>query len=107
MECREAQKLVNSFIEDKLDSRKLADFLEHIENCESCREELSIQFLVKEGMQRLEDGNMFDLQSELLQKLEAARRRIKHRKMFARVLYYGELAAILIILILTIMVIVL
>ena len=35
-----------------------------MQECPGCKEELVIQFLVTEGMQRLEDGDAFDLQRE-------------------------------------------
>lgn len=107
MECREAERLVKTFIEDKMAPKEMEKFLEHIEHCESCKEELSIQFLVAEGMLRLEEGNTFDLQSELLHRLELAKKRIQRRNVMKRVVYYAELAAIGIILILTILVVLL
>ncbi len=107
MDCREAQRLVGNFIEDTLESKKLPDFLEHVESCEACKEELSIQFLVHEGLQRLGEGSTFDLQYELQQKLESAKRRVRRKKRLAKALYYGELGAILLILTVTIMVMVL
>ncbi|NLL79814.1 MAG: zf-HC2 domain-containing protein [Clostridiales bacterium] len=107
MECREAERLVGKFIDDEMDSVELSDFLEHVEHCGSCMEELSIQFLVEEGMHRLEEGNTFDLQNELLSRLDAARKQVMRRKTVFKALYYGEMAAIILILILTIVVIIL
>ncbi len=46
------------------------------------REELEIQFLVSEGIQRLEDGSAFDLQTELEQRLAAAGQKIKFHNGF-------------------------
>ena len=105
MECREAERLVKTFIEDKMTPRETEEFLEHIGQCESCKEELSIQCLVAEGMLRLEEGNTFDLQSELLHRLELAKKRMQRRNVMKRVAYYAELAAIGLILILTILVV--
>lgn len=107
MECREAERLIETFIDDKMDGRQLENFLEHIESCSACKEELSIQFLVAEGMHRLEEGNTFDLQSELLHRLDMAHKRVQRRRMLRKLLYYSEMAMIFLILILTIMVIVL
>ena len=76
-ECKEFEKLIPGFIGRKLDFPTLKRFYEHWERCGECREELSIQFLVAEGMQRLEDGNAFDLQSELRERLDETRRKIK------------------------------
>lgn len=54
-ECKEFEKLIPGFIGRKLDFPTLKRFYEHWERCGECREELSIQFLVAEGMQRLEE----------------------------------------------------
>ncbi len=86
-ECKEFEKLIPGFIGRKLDFPTLKRFYEHWEHCGECREELSIQFLVSEGMQRLEDGNAFDLQSELEQRLEETRRKISFNSAF---LYIGS-----------------
>ena len=40
-------------------------FIAHIESCQECMEEVSIQFLITEGMNRLEQGDTFELKKEL------------------------------------------
>lgn len=93
MECREFERLIPGFLKRELDYPALKRFYEHRESCGECREELSIQFLVAEGMQRLEEGNAFDLQFELGQRLEETRRKIRVNSAF---LYFGtalEIAA--------------
>ena len=57
MDCKQAEKIIPSFLRKDLEGRKLAQFVEHIEDCPECREELSIQFLVTEGMEKLEEGS--------------------------------------------------
>ena len=54
MNCKEVEKKIFSFLQDDLDGRNLAEFVEHIDECPECMEELSIQFLVAEGMDQLE-----------------------------------------------------
>ena len=54
MTCKEVEKWIPLFLRDDLDTDDLREFMEHIDKCEECREELSIQFLVQEGMARLE-----------------------------------------------------
>ncbi len=77
MECKEFERLIPLFLADKLDYFTLKQFDEHMDQCEACREELVIQFLVTEGIQRLENGDAFDLQKELNTRLEEARRKLK------------------------------
>ena len=80
MNCKEADKLIPLFLDDDLDNRELADFLSHVEACADCKEELTIQFLVKVGMKRLEDGNTFNLRNELDALLLDANKRLTTRK---------------------------
>ena len=77
MNCKDAEKKIPYFLSDELDGGRLEEFIGHVESCPECREELSIQFLVAEGLDRLERGSNFNLQEELLMKLEDAQRRVR------------------------------
>lgn len=79
MDCKEEEKLIPAFLQDELDSKAMEEFIEHIKNCPECNEELSIQFLVSEGLERLESGNNFNLQNALFMKLEDAKHQVKVR----------------------------
>ncbi len=80
MNCKETEKMISLFLQDELEGKNLEQFVEHIEQCPECKEELSIQFLVSEGMERLEEGNNFNLQNALADRLENAKSHIRvHR----------------------------
>lgn len=85
MNCKEFEKLIPLFIDRKMDFRMLKRFGEHMDCCPKCKEELDIQFLVKEGMQRLEEGDAFDLQNELEQRVAEAKRKVKMNYRFMRI----------------------
>ena len=70
----------------------LADFLVHIDNCPECKEEVTIQFLVRVGMQRLEDGNTFNLVRELDRELAEAKKKMHRRKTLVLISYVLEIA---------------
>lgn len=93
MDCIEFEKLIPGFIEKTLDYPSLKRFVEHMEQCGNCKEELTIQFLVTEGTQRLEDGGAFDLQKELNQRLAEAKRRLKIHGRFLKLGIAMELIA--------------
>lgn len=99
MTCKDAEKLIPIFINNELNYRELEQFIDHIEDCPDCKEEMSIQFLITEGMVRLEDGSAFDLNWELRNLMEVSKAKIKvHRGMQ----YLGiglEIAALTVILI--------
>ena len=80
MTCKEAEKLIHVFLEDDLDTYDLREFMEHIEECGECKEELSIQFLVKEGLSRLEAGSVFDLKNELEYRIGMEEHALKMRE---------------------------
>ena len=94
MDCKEFERLIPDFVSDKLDYQTLKRFHSHMESCESCREELTIQFLVIEGIQRLEDGKAFDLKKELEQRVEESRKRIRAHEALMRVGLALEIAAV-------------
>lgn len=92
MDCKEFERRIPDFINNKMDFMTLNQFEEHMQHCDNCKEELVIQFLVTEGMQRLEEGDSFDLQNELDQRLEEAQRKVRFHNGF---LYAGAVLEIL------------
>lgn len=94
MDCKEFERMIPDFIAKKLDYPTLKRFCGHMEYCEECREELSIQFLVSEGVQRLEDGRAFDFQKELDQRMEDARKKIRFHTGMMRIGLVMEIAAV-------------
>ncbi|MBD5491821.1 MAG: zf-HC2 domain-containing protein [Lachnospiraceae bacterium] len=92
MNCKEAEKKIPLFLDDDLDGRELAEFVEHIEDCPDCKEELSIQFLVTEGMDQLEQGNNFNLQKALLLMLGDAEDKVRINRILRNILLCLEIA---------------
>ena len=84
MNCKVFDKKIPKFIAEKLDFLTLQEFGEHMQECPGCKEELVIQFLVTEGMQRLEDGDAFDLQRELELRLAEAKRKVRFHMAFLK-----------------------
>ncbi len=70
MNCKEFEHRIPEFLNQTLDYRYMEAFREHMEKCDSCREELTIQFLVTEGIKHLENDGDFDLDAELGRLLE-------------------------------------
>ena len=46
MNCLEAQRLMRPFLENQINDQTLEDFIDHIESCDSCREELELNLAV-------------------------------------------------------------
>ena len=83
MDCKEVQKNITAFLDDELDGRSSESFLGHIKECPECREELSIQYLVREGTARLEEGGSFDLNKDLEDLITSSSQKIQNRRIAA------------------------
>ena len=82
MDCREAQRLVMPYIQDDLTPEELEGFLEHVESCPDCREELEIYFTVALGLRQLDEGSgSYNIKGELEAALEESRRQVRFRRM--------------------------
>lgn len=78
MNCREVEKLVIPYIKDELSIDELDDFLEHVEDCSNCLEELEINYMVDVGLRKLdEDDTVYDIVGDLQRKLESSTFRIQ------------------------------
>lgn len=94
MNCKEFERLVPDFIDDRLDYSSMKRFSEHMQQCDNCREELVIQILVTEGVQRLEDGRAFDLQKEMERRMSRIKRKIRIHGNMIRLGIAMEIAAV-------------
>ena len=93
MECREFEKKIPQYLKGTLDYETMEAFQEHMNGCAACKEELSIQFLVQEGMKHLENGDSFDLDAEFKNRLESSRRTFRRK---GALMEMGEWTVILI-----------
>ena len=76
MTHKEAERSIPSFFDESMENMELAEFLDHIDTCPGCKEELTIQFLVDRGLQSLSIGDEFNLAGELDKKLLKAHARL-------------------------------
>ena len=56
MDCKRAMELITLFINDQLNSEDTEAFLNHIENCAECREELEVNYSLMTAMKQLDEG---------------------------------------------------
>ena len=83
--CKDAEKMIASYVDEQLDINELEAFMNHVETCENCKEELSIQFLVSTGLKSLEAGNNFDLNYELLESIEHSKKKVQKKRMLQKI----------------------
>ena len=94
MTCKEAEKKIPQLLEDRLEPAELEGVLKHVERCPSCKEELTIQFLVTTGMQRLEEGSTFHLGRELSGLLQERHGKLNRLKRLRIAAYSLEAVAV-------------
>lgn len=83
MDCRTAEGMVNSYIEHKLPVDELEEFLDHIQECSSCYDELETYFIVHEVMQQLDENSresVLDFKDLLEQDIRSSQRYIRKKK---------------------------
>lgn len=57
MDCREAQAFIVPFIEGNLNDEQTEKFIEHIENCTECYDELEVYYIVMVGVKQLDEDD--------------------------------------------------
>ena len=69
MDCKRAMELMTQFINDRLDAEDVQAFLDHIDSCPECREELEVNYSLMTAMKQLdEDTDLSDNYIEELNK---------------------------------------
>lgn len=81
--CKEAQKLVQPYIERRIDDRSLQALIDHIEACPSCREELETAYVVDYALRHLDEDLDASLHvtSIFAQDIAAAKEHLHHRRL--------------------------
>ena len=88
MDCVEFDKKIDSFLHDELNDEELNAFLLHLNSCSNCREELEINYIVKEGVLRLDHDRMdYNLSAAYSGTIDENRRSLRERKIMIRLSY--------------------
>lgn len=84
MDCKEVQKLVTKYIDKDMTEKELAMFLEHIEHCKECYEELEINYTIYLALMQLDDdlGASYDINAMLLEELKSSKKYIVRKRAF-------------------------
>ncbi len=94
MNCKETQENIPLFLEGKLELQQLNLFLEHIESCKVCKEELEVYYTFYAAIKILEEDSdckpnscEIDLRKELARAKEKLKQ-AKRKKMQKSLLLY-------------------
>ena len=82
MDCKEAERLVQPYIENKLPSKKLEAFISHVQKCPSCYEELETYFIIHHAIKYLDEDrhDSYNMKEKLSVDLGKKRRQIRTNK---------------------------
>ena len=99
--------MIPRFLSGELSYKNLIAFTKHVRSCPECMEELTIRYLVGEGISRLEEGDNFDLQRGLEEKLEEADDRILLHRIMQVLIISAETLGVTAVVLIAVMVFVL
>lgn len=92
MDCRRAESMVNHYINHTLTDEDLEDFIDHVEKCRSCYDELETAYIVNAAVSQLGDdetGEDLDFQRLLEQDLHRSHKYLRKHRMLH--ILYGVL----------------
>lgn len=102
MKCHDAQRMISEFIEKKLTDQQLEGFLEHIETCQDCYDELEVYYMITIGLRQLDEDHTgtMDLKRNLKDFLAEQERELSMRKKLAARRRFAKKAGIVLLLVL-------
>ena len=80
--CREAEAMIPDYLEDRLSDKDLAVFLNHINNCNKCHDELETNFMVDLTVRYLNEDDpqgSFNLKPMLQKNINEKTARLVHK----------------------------
>lgn len=90
MDCRTAESMVNRYIDRTLNEKELDEFIQHIENCSSCYDELETYYIVHEATKQLDQEGAeseFNIKGLLEEDLMRTKKEVYRKtKMFRMIL---------------------
>lgn len=88
MRCGDCERLMEPYLRDELPVDQLEVFLDHVDHCADCREELEIVYMLHEGLHQLQqdEESSFDMTGMLERRLEASRQKVKKTGIFRQVI---------------------
>lgn len=95
--CRDYEKMIPDFLKNGLTDEDMLDFYAHMLGCNSCKDELSIQYMVKAGFED-NDENNYNLMNRLNNELDSHFKEIvlKRSVLFgAKIIAVGTLLVII------------
>lgn len=77
VDCKKIEKMIPVYLDNKLSAYEMLALLNHIQECKNCKEELTIQYMVSEGLDRAENEDNYDLLTGLEVRIKESYDQIK------------------------------
>lgn len=94
MTCKDFFGMIPDFLDDRLENTRLREFLDHCGRCESCYEELEIQYLVSRAFDQIDTGGALNINTDLPAYIEKERRLLQKRTRLVKTAVGLECAAV-------------
>ena len=94
MNCNDFSSIVPAFLDDTLDNEEFHAFLDHLDECKGCREELEIQYLVNRVFDEKSAGEEINLSKDLPAYIERERDILRKRQRLSALAAVFESVAI-------------
>ncbi len=88
MDCRHTQAMIMPYIRNELSNSDLEAFLEHIDGCALCKEELEIYYIIEMGLNTPEEAAGSDIQKALSEQIKESHMLVSSLRL-AKILYYA------------------
>lgn len=91
MTCQEALQQITEYLQGNLTSKEEVEVISHVESCESCFEELELNYIMQVGLDKLdeEQSSSMDFTAMLQDYLDQSRNRYKREKRMLTCLIAG------------------
>ena len=99
LDCTQAQKMIQPFLDEELGAKQANEFLTHIRDCETCRHELETSCIVEYALKYLDDDKLdnFDIQGLLDEQIVLSERRLSRRQIITVLVWIAIIVMALII----------
>lgn len=94
MNCKDTDRMIPLFLTNQLNNKDMDKFLCHVNTCDECMEELTIQYLVMIGSSVLEEGKSFNLRKDLNLLLTEAKKKVNRWRFLYGFSYVAEVITI-------------
>ena len=78
IDCKIIEKKIPKYLNDELSPYEMQAFLDHVKECKDCKEELTIRYMVSEGLTKAEQNNEYNLLHGLEEKIKGSYRKIRN-----------------------------